>query len=202
MSPEFLLTALIVCISPGTGVVFTLACAMSGGRRAAFAAAVGGTLGTLPHLAAAVLGLVAILQTSPALFNLLKYAGACYLVYLAWLTLKDRSKFEVGHEETPGFVGIVTKGVLINILNPKLSMFFLAFLPQFITQDSATPTVDMLGLGAVFTLITFAVFVVYGLGASFARDRILNQPRTLNAMRYGFAACFMGLGARLMFATL
>ncbi|MFZ5965177.1 LysE family translocator [Thalassococcus sp. BH17M4-6] len=201
MSPEFLLTALIVCISPGTGVVYTLACAISGGRRAAFAAAVGGTLGTLPHLAAAVLGLVAVLQTSPALFSLLKYAGACYLVYLAWQTLKDRSRFEVGTEDTASFTAIVMRGVLINILNPKLSMFFLAFLPQFIGPDSLSPTLDMLLLGVFFTLITFAVFIVYGLGASFARQRILNQPGTLSAMRYGFAACFMGLGARLLFAT-
>jgi threonine/homoserine/homoserine lactone efflux protein len=201
MTPEFLLTALIVCISPGTGVVYTLACALSGGQRAAFAASIGGTLGTLPHLAASILGLAAVLQASPALFSALKYAGACYLVYLAWRTITDRSQLEVGSERTGDFASIVSRGVAINILNPKLSVFFLAFLPQFVSPESASATRDMLSLGGVFTLMTMAVFLVYGAGAAFARDSVIARPRVMAAMRYGFAACFVGLGGRLLMST-
>lgn len=201
MSPEFLLTAFVVCLSPGTGVVFTLACAISQGRRAAFAAALGGTLGTLPHLTVGILGLVALLQTSPVLFLGLQYAGACYLIYLAWQTLRDRSAFEVGAEDNPHFVRLIIRGIMINILNPKLSMFFFAFLPQFVDARSSTATQEMLILGGAFTVITFIVFICYGMAAVFARNRILSQPRIMAAMRYVFATCFLGLGARLVLLT-
>ncbi|MCU0910194.1 MAG: LysE family translocator [Rhodobacteraceae bacterium] len=201
MTPDFLLTALIVCISPGTGVVYTLACALSGGQRAALAASIGGTLGTLPHLAASILGLAAVLQASPALFGLLKYAGACYLVYLAWRTIADRSQLEVGSEQTGNFRAIVSRGVAINILNPKLSVFFLAFLPQFVSPESTAATRDMLFLGGIFTLMTLAVFLVYGACAAFARDSVIGRPKVMATLRYGFAACFVGLGGRLLMAT-
>lgn len=201
MTLEFLLTSLIVVIAPGTGVVFTLACALSGGRNAALASAIGGTLGTLPPMFAGLLGLAAVLETSPALFNALKYAGALYLVYLAWMTLRDRSSLRVGHEDTSSFWQIVWRGVFINILNPKLSMFFLAFLPQFVDPAQPGATLQMFRLGMVFTLMTLIVFLIYGFAASLARKRIIERPAAMTGMRYCFAASFLGLGAKLLFAT-
>ncbi|UWP90877.1 LysE family translocator [Aliiroseovarius crassostreae] len=198
MSIEFLVTAFVVCLAPGTGVVFTLACAISHGRQAAFAAALGGTLGTLPHLAAGILGLAAILQSSPLLYMTLQYAGLCYLLYLAWQTLRDRSTFEVGTDMSTSLVQIVKRGVVMNILNPKLSMFFFAFLPQFVDANAPRATQEMLLLGGMFTGITFVVFIGYGMAAVFVRSRLLNQPRVMATMRYVFALCFVGLGARLV----
>jgi threonine/homoserine/homoserine lactone efflux protein len=201
MSYEFLLTSLIVCIAPGTGVVYTLACAISGGRNAALAAAIGGTFGTLPPMIAGLLGLSAVLQASPALFSALKVLGALYLVYLAWITLRDRSRLEVGQTEVKGFGAIVWHAVLINILNPKLAMFFFAFLPQFVDPAGARPTLQMAELGLVFTLMTLLVFLVYGLGASLARRQIIERPKVMTGLRYSFAAAFLGLGGRLLLAT-
>lgn len=198
MSIEFLVTSLIVVASPGIGVLYTLAAGLSRGPRASVIAAFACTLGIVPHIAAAVLGLAALLHTSALLFQALKYAGVAYLLYMAWQTLRERGALsfrqDVGERSASG---IVTTGILINILNPKLSIFFLAFLPQFISVSEPQPLVRMLELSAVFMLMTFAVFVIYGLAAATVRDHVLSRPRALTWMRWTFAGAFAALGARL-----
>ncbi|MEJ2018842.1 MAG: LysE family translocator, partial [Maritimibacter sp.] len=134
MSPDFLLTALVVVLAPGTGVIYTLATGLTRGRTAAIAAAFGCTFGIVPAMLAAILGLAAVLHSSAIAFEIVKYAGAAFLLYLAWGTLRDRSMLEVSADDTPRKLGaIALKGTLINVLNPKLSLFFLAFLPQFLS---------------------------------------------------------------------
>jgi threonine/homoserine/homoserine lactone efflux protein len=198
VSVEFLVTSLIVVASPGIGVLYTLAVGLSRGSRASVVAAFACTLGIVPHIAAAVLGLAALLHTSALLFQLLKYAGVAYLFYMAWQTLRERGALSVEkREDTRSAVEIVTTGVLINILNPKLSIFFLAFLPQFVSIAEARPLTRMLELSAVFMAMTFAVFVVYGLAAAAARDYVITRPRVLAWMRRVFAASFAALGAKL-----
>lgn len=198
MSPEFLLTAFVVVLAPGTGVIYTLGAGLSRGKPAAIAAAIGCTLGILPHLLAAILGLAALLHTSAMVFQIVKFAGVAFLLYLAWQTLRDRSTFEVKSQQKPqGLATTALRGGLINILNPKLSIFFLAFLPQFLSESPAGATVEMITLGAVFMAMTLAVFVLYGLFAAAARDQVLNRPRVLVWMRRGFAATFAGLGLKL-----
>ncbi len=198
MSLQFLLTALVVVVAPGTGVVYTLATGLGQGRRAAIWAALGCTFGIVPHLAAAVLGLAAVLHTSALLFQIVKFAGVAYLLWLAWQALKSGGALAISPSKgAPQPWPIARRGALINILNPKLSIFFLALLPPFLSGDPAAATREMVLLGAVFMAMTFAVFVLYGAFAAAARKAILSSDRAMRWLNRSFAAIFAALGARL-----
>jgi threonine/homoserine/homoserine lactone efflux protein len=200
VSIEFLITSLIVIVSPGTGVLFTLAAGLSRGSRASVVAAFGCTLGIVPHMAAAVMGLAALLHTSALAFNTLKYLGVAYLLYMAWSALKERGALRIEPQVgTRSAVEVTVTAVLINILNPKLSIFFFAFLPQFVSAGEAHPLSRMLELSAVFMALTFVVFVGYGLFAAAIRNHVISRPRVLAWMRRTFAAAFVALGAKLAF---
>ncbi|HHZ09357.1 MAG TPA: LysE family translocator [Rhizobiales bacterium] len=198
MSPEFLLTALIIVASPGTGVLYTLAAGLSRGARASVLAAFACTLGIVPHLAAAMLGLAALLHASALAFNLVKYAGVAYLLWMAWQTIRQKGALSIDAKDDPrsGW-RIIGDGVLLNLLNPKLSIFFVAFLPQFIAADAAHPLGAMLELSAVFMAMTFVVFALYGVFAAAMRDHVVSRPAVMAWMRRSFAAAFVALGARL-----
>jgi threonine/homoserine/homoserine lactone efflux protein len=201
MSLSFLLTSLIVVVSPGTGVLYTLAAALTRGSRASVAAAFGCTLGIVPHIAAAMLGLAAVLHTSALAFAALKWLGVLYLLYMAWQALGARGALRVdGNVDARSMRKVIVTGFLINILNPKLSIFFLAFLPQFIALDESHPLARMLELSLAFMAMTFAVFVVYGLFAASVRDRIVTRPKVMTWLRRVFAGGFAVLGARLALA--
>ena len=198
MSLEFLITALIVVVSPGTGVLYTLATGLARGARASIVAAFGCTLGIVPHMAAAILGLAALLHTSAIAFQTLKYAGVAYLLWMAWMTLKESGALSV--EKQTGVrssLQVIVHAILINILNPKLTIFFFAFLPQFVDAHATDALPEMLELSAVFMLLTFVVFVGYGLFAASIRTHVISRPRGLTWMRRTFAAAFVALGARL-----
>src|SRR5882757_9628003 len=201
MTLSFLITSLIVIVSPGTGVLYTLAAALSRGSRMSVAAAFGCTLGIVPHIAAAMLGLAAVLHTSALAFAALKWLGVIYLLFMAWQALRERGALKVDGKVDARSAGkVIVTGFLINILNPKLSIFFLAFLPQFIAADEAHPVAQMLELSGAFMAMTFAVFVVYGLFAASVRDRIVTRPRAMTWLRRAFAGGFAALGARLALA--
>jgi threonine/homoserine/homoserine lactone efflux protein len=201
VSLEFLITSFIVVASPGTGVLFTLAAGLSRGSRASVVAAFGCTLGIVPHLAAAILGLAALLHTSALAFQAFKYLGVAYLLYMAWSTLRESGALRVEKETgARSDLQVTVTAILINILNPKLSIFFLAFLPQFVSAEEPHPLARMLVLSAVFMLMTFVVFVGYGLFAASIRDHVISRPRVLTWMRRSFAAAFAALGAKLAFA--
>ncbi|HZR74732.1 LysE family translocator [Bradyrhizobium sp.] len=201
MSFAFLLTSFIVVVSPGTGVLYTLASALKGGARAAVAASIGCTLGIVPAMLAAMVGLAAVLHTSAVAFAALKWLGVAYLLYMAWQTLRERGALSVeARQDGAAEARVIVKGILVNILNPKLSIFFLAFLPQFIPSDEAHPIARMLELSATFMLMTFVVFVVYGLFAAKVRDHVVSQPSVMAWLRRIFAGGFALLGAKLAFA--
>ncbi|OEJ64382.1 LysE family translocator [Magnetovibrio blakemorei] len=205
MTTTFLLTSLIVVIMPGTGVLYTLSQGISGGKRAALAATLGCTLGILPHMMASIFGLAALLHTSALAFQTVKFAGVAYLFYLAWTTLRcAHEPLDVqsgAQNKNPGGFGkIALRGLLINILNPKLSVFFLAFLPQFVPASDSQPALSLLTLSAVFMAITALVFALYGLLAAFVRDQIRNRPGVITGLRRIFAGAFGALGLRLAFA--
>jgi threonine/homoserine/homoserine lactone efflux protein len=201
VSLEFLITSFIVVVSPGTGVLYTLAAGLSRGARASVVAAFGCTIGIVPHMAAAIMGLAALLHTSALAFQVFKYLGVAYLLYMAWSTLRERGALRVEKEVgARSAVQVTVTGILINILNPKLSIFFLAFLPQFVSAGEANPLSRMLALSAVFMLMTFVVFVGYGLFAASIRDHVISRPRVLTWMRRIFAGAFAALGAKLAFA--
>jgi len=200
-SLEFLVTALIIVLIPGSGVILTVSSALVAGRQACLWTATGCTLGIVPHLLASVLGLSALLHTSALAFQGLKFAGVAYLLYLAYATWRDRAAFAVDAHATPAAASqLVIKACLLNILNPKLTLFFLAFLPQFITPQAGSATVQMLSLSAVFMAMTFIVFVIYGLLAHLFRRAVIESPRVQAWLRRGFAASFAGLGLNLALA--
>jgi threonine/homoserine/homoserine lactone efflux protein len=198
---EFLVTALIIVVTSGTGVIYTLAAGLSRGARASIVAAVGCTLGIVPHMVAAITGLAALLHASAAAFQTLKYLGVAYLLYMAWATLKEKGALDVQSETAPrSDLQVVVTGVLINILNPKLTIFFFAFLPQFVSTDEPHAVPRMMELSAVFMLMTIVVFSGYGVFAAAVRDRVVSRPRVMTWLRRTFAASFVALGARLALA--
>ncbi|WP_420408804.1 LysE family translocator [Hoeflea sp.] len=207
MSIEFLVTTLIVVALPGTGVIYTLAAGLTRGGRAAALAAFGCTLGIVPHVAASVAGLAALMHTSALAFQLLKYLGVVYLFYMAWQMWRDTGALSVetadsaaGAEPTRNPLRIILAGILINLLNPKLTLFFFAFMPQFVEPGAAGATASMLALAGVFMALTFAVFLIYGLLAAQARDRMLSRPQVLRWAKRGFASAFCAIRLKLALA--
>ncbi len=198
MTLQFLLTAFVVVIAPGAGVIYTLALGLGQGRRASVAAAFGCTFGIVPHLLAAIFGLAAILHTSAILFTAVKFAGVGYLLYLAWQAVQSDGALAIQpNRSRDADWRIARQGALINILNPKLSIFFLALLPPFLSGNPATATSEMMAMGAVFMAMTFAVFVAYGVFAAAARDYLLQSERVMRWLTRGFAAIFAALAGRL-----
>ena len=204
MTTEFLITSLVVILLPGTGVIYTLALGISGGFRAGLLAAFGCTLGIVPHILASVVGLAAVLHASALAFEVLRTIGVAYLLFIAWSLLKDSNALDVGPEQAPAgnVLRIVRKGILTNIFNPKLSLFFLAFLPQFIPASaSGDATGQMLFLGGVFMALTFLVFVGYGALAAGLRRQVLSRPAVIVWMQRSFAAALGLMGLRLALAN-
>lgn len=202
MNLEFLTVSLLVIASPGTGAAITIATGLSRGTRLATIAALGCTLGIVPRMLAAVTGLAALLHASALAFGVVKYAGVAYLLYLAWMTWRQHGAPSIAEDDRPRTaLAVVRHAVLVNLLNPKLSMFFLAFLPQFITADDAAPALTMLQLSAIFMALTFAVFALYGAFAARLRERVLRSATAMAWLRRSFAATFVALGAKLALTT-
>lgn len=197
MSAAFWITTLVVVATPGTGVLYTLGAGLSRGARASVVAALGCTLGIVPHLIAAVTGLAAIMHASALAFQSLKYLGVAYLLYLSWVTLRDRSELQVDESAAaPSTWRVIGRGVLVNLLNPKLTIFFFAFLPQFVA-DGRSQTAHMLQLSAVFMLVTLVVFAGYGIFAASVRRHVITRPRVVTWMRRTFAGSYAVLAGRL-----
>lgn len=195
-SLEYLITCLVVVLIPGAGVIYTVSTALVHGRRAGILAALACTLGIVPHLLATILGVAAILHSSALVFETLRYAGAAYLLYLAYATWRDRSALAVGGDgPTFDIRSLVAKALLVNLLNPKLTIFFLAFLPQFVRPGAGDELVQLLGLSATFMLLTFVIFAIYSLLAHAFRKTVIESQRVQAWLRRGFAASFAGLGA-------
>ena len=200
MSTAFLVTSLVVVVLPGTGVLYVLAAGLSRGSRASVIAAVGCTLGIIPHMLAAVTGLAALMHTSAVAFQTLRYLGVAYLLVIAWRTLKEKGPLTVEEQTAPrSATRVIVSGILINILNPKLTIFFFAFLPQFVSANDPHALIRMIGLSTVFMLLTVVVFVAYGIFAAAIRTQVISRPNVLTWMRRVFAGAFVALGARLAF---
>jgi threonine/homoserine/homoserine lactone efflux protein len=201
ISAQFLITSLIVVLVPGTGVIFTVSTGITQGRKAGIYAALGCTAGIVPHLLATILGLAAIMHTSAVAFQTLKYVGVAYLLYVAYVTWNDKSAFALNDAATRcSALSLVVRALLLNILNPKLTIFFLAFLPQFVAPSAVGPLTQLLLLSGVFMAMTFAVFVVYAFLAHVFRESVIESPPVQAWMRRSFAAAFTGMGVHLAFS--
>ena len=198
INTEFLLTSLVVVLVPGTGVVYTVSTGLAQRWQASLVAAIGCTLGILPHLIASILGLSAILHMSALVFQILKIVGVLYLFYLAWGMWRDTGMLKLDQpDQKRNTFQIALRGILINILNPKLTLFFFAFLPLFVATDASSPTQQMLLLGAIFMLLTLLIFILYGLLASRVSSYLLNSPKAIRRVQKSFALVFAGLAVRL-----
>lgn len=198
LSAEFLVTSLVVVLIPGTGVIYTVSNGLFIGRRASIAAALGCTFGIIPHLTASILGLSAILHMSALTFQIIKYAGVVYLLYLAWQMWRETGSLTFDSaNKNAALSHIVVRGFLINILNPKLSIFFLAFLPLFVSQEATSPTIQMAMLSFVFMLMTLVIFILYGIAAHAVRGSFAHSPKLMSWFQRAFAATFAAFGLKL-----
>ncbi|MCI0608119.1 MAG: LysE family translocator [Anaerolineae bacterium] len=198
IKPEFLLASLVVVLIPGTGVVYTITTGLTLKWRASIVAAIGCTLGIIPHILASILGLSALLNISAQVFSVLKWTGAIYLLYLAWTMWREAGTFEINKKSTETSVAqIIIKAIAINLLNPKLTLFFFAFLPLFVSKNSPSPTVEMIMLSAVFMGITFIVFAVYGILASGISAYLMNSSKAIKRLQQVFAVILAGFAVKL-----
>ncbi|WAB82555.1 LysE family translocator [Microcella daejeonensis] len=202
MSIAFLLTTLVVVATPGTGAVYSIAAGLTRGTKAGIVAAFGCTLGVIPHMVAAITGLAAILNASAIAFQTIKWLGVAYLLYLAWRTFRDTSLIDVDAGAAPSsFWRVIRTAVLINLLNPKLTIFFFAFLPQFVPAGATNGVWQMAGLSLVFMVVTFVVFALYGVFAATMRNQVITRPKVMAWLRRTFAATYVLLAGRLALET-
>jgi threonine/homoserine/homoserine lactone efflux protein len=202
VTPTFLITALVIVALPGTGALYTIAAGLTRGTRAALLAAFASTMGTVPHMIAAITGLAALLHASGVAFEAIKYLGVAYLLWMAWGTWRDRGVLTVEETAAPrSRRSVLSTGITINLLNPKLTLFFVAFLPQFVPVGTSHATLHMLVLSGVFMALTFVVFALYGACAALLRDKVLARPVIVDRIRKVFAVSFAGLGVRLAFES-
>jgi len=196
--PEFLLTSLIVVLIPGTGAVYTITTGITLKWKASIAAAIGCTLGIIPHILASILGLSAILNMSAQVFSVLKLAGSAYLLYLAWNMWREAGKLELNKKNTETSISqIILKAIAINLLNPKLTIFFFAFLPLFVSKNSSSPTLEMVMLSVIFMGITLLVFALYGILSSGVSAYLINSSKAVKRMQQTFAIILAGFAVQL-----
>jgi threonine/homoserine/homoserine lactone efflux protein len=201
MTVEFFITSIVVILLPGTGVLYTIAVGLGRGFRPSVVAAFGCTLGIVPSALASIVGLAAIFHTSALAFQIVKFVGVAYLFYMAWTMLRDGGAMEVSEERLrDSSMRIIRNGILLNVLNPKLSLFFLAFLPQFVPVETTNATMVLIGLALMFMLLTFVIFIGYGACASLARDYVISRPAVMAWLKRFFAGAFGLLGLRLALA--
>ncbi|WP_028974295.1 LysE family translocator [Spirochaeta cellobiosiphila] len=199
ISWSFIITSFIVVVMPGTGVLYTLSKGLSSAKKDTILAAVGCTLGIVPHLLAGVFGLTALLHTSALLFSTIKYIGVAYLIYLGIGMIRSKGFNVDVKTSSQSSLGIIGKAVLINLLNPKLTLFFLSFLPQFMASDSSNYEIQMMILSLFFMGITLLVFLVYGLLAHSFKQLFTESSQLMNRIQKGFGLLFLGLAAKLAF---
>jgi threonine/homoserine/homoserine lactone efflux protein len=198
VNADFLLTSLLIVISPGTGALITLSTGLQQGARRALVAAAGCTLGVVPHMLAAVTGLAALLQANPLAFGFVKYIGVAYLLFMGWQTLRNSGPLSLTQSSMqPSQGALVRYAILANALNPKLSVFFLAFLPQFVTSGDPHPVRTMLLLSTLFAVMTLAIFAFYGAFAARVRHLILGNIRVINGIRWSVSVAFIVLAVKL-----
>lgn len=197
MSPEFLVTTIILTATPGTGAVFTAAAAISHGIRSGLAAAAGCTLGMIPHLALALTGAAALLAASAVAFESLRWIGVAYLLYMAWGTWRSTSLVAPQRDIAPSVRRTIATAILVNLPNPKLTLYFFVMIPMFVDPGAPGALPQMIRLGAAAMAITLAIFAAYALAASWLRRYVIGRPRVERWTGRVFALTFVLLAAFL-----
>ncbi|QQP95475.1 LysE family translocator [Lysobacter enzymogenes] len=194
----FFATALFLAVVPGPDNVFVLTQSALRGKRAGLWVVLGLCTGLLVHTAAVALGVAALFERSRVAYELLKYAGAAYLLYLAWQSLRAPAMRVGDGEGARGGAGkLYLRGIVMNVANPKVSIFFLAFLPQFVDQQAGPVTLQMLALGATFIVATALVFGALALSAGAIGRHLVRSERAQRWMNRVAATVFAGLAVKL-----
>jgi threonine/homoserine/homoserine lactone efflux protein len=194
----FVAASWALIIVPGPDMLYVITRGMSQGRKAGLLSALGVTLGILVHTVFAAFGLAVLLQTSALAFLVVKYVGALYLIYLGFKALKDKSSFAPPSQpQHVDFHSIFWQGVLSNVLNPKVALFFLAFLPQFVNRDSGHIPLQMFTLGIVFALFGIMFLSVIGYFSGGIGRWLVSRSRLTRTLRWLTGGVFIGLGVRL-----
>jgi len=195
----FVAASLAVIVAPGPDNIYVVTRGVAQGREAALASAWGMCSGLLFHTTFAALGLSAVLARSAVAFSVVKYAGAAYLIYLGVMALLSKEEFaSPGGEEPAARLGrFFLKGLTMNLLNPKVAVFFLAFLPQFASPTTDGATLRLLALGLTFALLSVIVFSAIALLSGILGDRLSKNPRYATALQWLTGCVLVGLGLRL-----
>ena len=194
----FLITSLIIILMPGTGVVYTISTGIMNGRHKSIIAAFGCTLGIVPHLCVSISLTSMLMQMNNTVFMIMRYVGAAYLIYMGvgMILSKDRIQFQE-ETETEGALTIIRRGILINLLNPKLTLFFFSFLPQYVRGTEGAFVIQSVVLGIAFMIMTFVVFAIYGLLSGTARGWISGSEKRISVLQRIFGTVFIGFALKL-----
>jgi threonine/homoserine/homoserine lactone efflux protein len=191
----FALASLALVIAPGPNLVYIVTRSLSQGRRAGLMSSLGVEAGTLVHITAAAVGLSQLVATSALAFSVVKYAGAAYLLYLGLRALRRREGLDLSAAARPlRLPRVFRDGIVVNVLNPKVALFFLAFLPQFIDPARGTATTQILALGVVFFGIALTVDVLYATVAGALSGWLRRRPAHLRRQRFVVGGVYLGLG--------
>lgn len=197
---EFILASVLLTLMPGPDILFVITQSVTQGKKSGIIFALGLVTGLLFHISAAAFGISLIIYQSEVAFNVVKYAGAAYLIYLGILAIKDRKKdaFSLDFTNKKTVKKLYSKGILMNILNPKVSLFFLAFLPQFIDPKASEPHWQILILGGIFILQAILIFS----GVAYLSDRLsfklMQNKRVSLTVHWAKAVLFIGIGIQLI----
>lgn len=191
VSLAFISTSLIIIVIPGPGALYTISTGLKYGHLKSMIAVLGCTLSILPHLAFAIFGVTIIQRINPTFFIFIQILGALYLAYLGWQLIAKNEAISIVQTNLPqSNLSIFSKGIILNLLNPKLTMFFLSFLPQFLAKDSTNKISQMVLLGLIFMILTLVVFLVFGLLSSAFNHLINNHPKALTLVQRSIGLLF------------
>ncbi|MBI5088186.1 MAG: LysE family translocator [Actinobacteria bacterium] len=196
--PEFVVTSVVVSLLPGTGVFYTVSSAIGGGWNRGLWASIGCTFGIVPHVLAAMLGLSGVMQIGATVFDVIRWAGVIYLVTMGVAMMRAPADALVrGTDSAVGQAAVARRAVVLNLLNPKLTVFFFAFLPQFVDPSPGLVDRHLLALALVFMLITLVVFLGYAAAAAALRQRVLEAPAVRRFVQRTLGGLLVAFGIKL-----
>ena len=195
---SFFSVAILLTLAPGPDILFVIAQSVSQGKHAGIATALGLCTGLLVHISAAVLGVSAVIYQSALAFSVVKYAGAVYLLYLAWQAFRERDEgLSFGRQKPMAYASLYKKGIVMNVLNPKVSLFFLALQPQFVDPSAGQIPQQMLVLGVIFLVQALAVFTLVSIGAEKLRQWLSAHTAITRRIHWLKGAIFALIGIQI-----
>ena len=195
----FIGASVILTLMPGPDIIFVITLSITQGKKSGILTALGLVTGLIVHTTAAALGLSIILYESALAFQIVKYLGAAYLIYLGIIAIRERNKnaLQINRNAKYENKKLYRRGILMNILNPKVSLFFLAFLPQFVSADSSNVSLEMMFLGIIFMVQAIIVFTIVSILAHKLSEKIVKNPKVVKVINWVKASVFLIIGIQI-----